>query len=320
MLLAQCAQGLGGKAGTWLAECCLVSATPSSWDQPFDHHWDLTTLCNLRPLPCQVGGSSAAVSQPASHAQVACRVRTPAVQLVGLQYCQEIERPIPRGQAEEVLARVQATLGDLLPRLGCRDAAEADVLLAGSYRRGKPRTGEPTLPRGVWSCSRHHHGVHHHSLSPRPHSLAGLAGCPVSCSACRPLRRRLCDAYRLCCQLRVLLRGGLHISGLMAQLQCCVVFEQADTSCPLMPAGDIDVLVIMPPSAQPDPEGVADVSCGELLEALLGSLLAQGLLCDELSPNKAQPRHQDSVTWLGLCRPQGSDCRRRIDVKVYPRR
>eukprot|EP00891_Asterochloris_glomerata_P001994 jgi/Astpho2/1994/Aster-00502 len=145
-------------------------------------------------------------------------------QLVGLQYYQEIEQPIPRGQAEQVLKRVQETLGHVLLRLGCRDAAEADVLLAGSYRRGKPRTG------------------------------------------------------------------------------------------------DIDILVIMPPSAQPDPEGAADVTCGELLEALLGSLLAQGLLCNELSPDKAQPRHQDSVTWLGLCRPQGSDCRRRIDVKVYPRR
>ena len=87
-----------------------------------------------------------------------------------------------------------------------------------------------------------------------------------------------------------------------------------------MPAGDIDILVIMPPSAQPDPEGAADVTCGELLEALLGSLLVQGLLCNELSPDKTQPRHQDSVTWLGLCKPQGSECRRRIDVKVYPRR
>ena len=79
---------------------------------------------------------------------------TPAVQLVGLQYYQEIEQPIPRGQAEEVLAQVQETLGVVLPRLGCRDAAEADVLLAGSYRRGKPRTGEPTRV-----CGACHHAV-----------------------------------------------------------------------------------------------------------------------------------------------------------------
>lgn len=81
-------------------------------------------------------------------------IPTSAVQLVGLQYYQEIEQPIPRGQAEQVLKRVQETLGHVLLRLGCRDAAEADVLLAGSYRRGKPRTGEPTtFLRSVSLCS-----------------------------------------------------------------------------------------------------------------------------------------------------------------------
>ena len=92
---------------------------------------------------------------------------TPAVQLVGLQYYQEIEQPIPRGQAEEVLARVRETLGNIFTRLGCSDAAEADVLLAGSYRRGKPRTGKHTLLCGASSCNRQHLGVHYHFMSPR---------------------------------------------------------------------------------------------------------------------------------------------------------
>ena len=58
--------------------------------------------------------------------------------------------------------------------------------------------------------------------------------------------------------------------------------------------------------------------CGQLLQALLSHLLQQGLLLDEMSPQRPRPRDAGSATWLGLCKPLGSPFVRRIDFKVYP--
>lgn len=78
-------------------------------------------------------------------------------------------------------------------------------------------------------------------------------------------------------------------------------------------AGDMDFLIMPPPSREP-------VACGAVLQALLARLLHQGLLLDEMSPNRPRPRDTGSATWLGLCRPAGSLYVRRIDFKVYPAR
>lgn len=78
-------------------------------------------------------------------------------------------------------------------------------------------------------------------------------------------------------------------------------------------AGDIDFLIMAPASREP-------LACGAVLQALLASLLQQGLLLNEMSPNKSRPRDTGSATWMGLCRPAGSPHVRRIDFKVYPAR
>ncbi|KAL0035862.1 hypothetical protein WJX77_005685 [Trebouxia sp. C0004] len=77
--------------------------------------------------------------------------------------------------------------------------------------------------------------------------------------------------------------------------------------------GDIDFLIMAPPSQEP-------VACGAVLQALLARLLQEGLVVDEMSPSRPRPRETGSATWLGLCKPPGSPYVRRIDFKVYPAR
>ena len=78
-------------------------------------------------------------------------------------------------------------------------------------------------------------------------------------------------------------------------------------------AGDMDFLIMPPPSREP-------VACGAVLQALLAGLVQQGLLLDEMSPSRPRGRDTGSATWLGLCKPAGSLHVRRIDFKVYPAR
>ncbi|KAK9820567.1 hypothetical protein WJX72_011724 [[Myrmecia] bisecta] len=76
--------------------------------------------------------------------------------------------------------------------------------------------------------------------------------------------------------------------------------------------GDIDFLIMPPASA-------GEVAPGPLLQSLLTSLLRKGLLLNELSPGRPRSVHDRSATWLGLCKPAGSQYVRRIDIKVYKR-
>ena len=78
-------------------------------------------------------------------------------------------------------------------------------------------------------------------------------------------------------------------------------------------AGDMDFLIMPPPSREP-------VACGAVLQALLACLVQHGLLLDEMSPSRPRGRDTGSATWLGLCKPAGSLYVRRIDFKVYPAR
>lgn len=96
-------------------------------------------------------------------------------------------------------------------------------------------------------------------------------------------------------------------SSLPAALYTCL--QQQNTT--IGDAGDIDFLILPPPSRNTLP-------CGQLLQALLSQLLQQGLLLDEMSPERPRPRDSGSATWLGLCKPPGSPFVRRIDFKVYP--
>jgi hypothetical protein len=50
---------------------------------------------------------------------------------------------------------------------------------------------------------------------------------------------------------------------------------------------------------------------------LIGSLLSKGLLLAEKAPTRDSAHLDSSATWCGLCRPDGSHCVRRIDLKVH---
>lgn len=74
--------------------------------------------------------------------------------------------------------------------------------------------------------------------------------------------------------------------------------------------GDIDMLTCLPPSHR-------DVDPQSFLKELIRSLLSKGLLLAEKAPTRDSAHLESSATWCGLCRPDGSHCVRRIDLKVY---
>ncbi|GAB4814366.1 hypothetical protein N2152v2_001412 [Parachlorella kessleri] len=75
-------------------------------------------------------------------------------------------------------------------------------------------------------------------------------------------------------------------------------------------SSDIDMLLCLPPSLQ-------DRDCGAFITQLLGRLLDEGLLLDEMHPRRPHEASTVRASWMGLCRPPGAPCERRIDFKLY---